>query len=249
MHSGRLLRGINHTHIVLIPKVKCPMSTGQLRPISLCNVVYRVVPNVLANRLSECLSLVISPSQSVFVVGRLIQDNLLLGQGAINYLKSKRQGRQYGLALKLDMSKAYNRVEWEFVEQVMRKMGFCEKWIMECVSTPSFSVLINGASSGYIVPSRCLRQEDPLSPYLFNICTEGLSSMVSDAEQRGVRICRGALSISHLFFADDILMFAKATDGEAVAFRDILDQYGRASGHLNNFAKSSCFLARTLQLM
>lgn len=90
MHSGRLLRGVNHTHIVLIPKTKCPINMGQLRPISLCNVIYKIVSKVLANRLSTILPLVVSEQQGAFVAGRLIHDNVLMSQEVIHHLKSKR---------------------------------------------------------------------------------------------------------------------------------------------------------------
>lgn len=250
MFSGRLLRGINHTHLVLIPKVKCPMSMGQLRPISLCNVVYKVVAKVLTNRLSECLPHIISGNQSAFVAGRIISDNVLIGQEVIHHLKSKRKGKQSGMAIKLDMSKAYDRVEWSFVEAIMRRLGFNERWIgwiMECITTPSYSVLINGSSHRYVLPSRGIRQGDPLSPYLFVLCAEGLSAMLHESERRGsihgIRVCRGAPSVSHLFFADDTLIFARADGAKTATIKGILNSYGLASGQLINYSKSAMFFS------
>ncbi|KAF7147810.1 hypothetical protein RHSIM_Rhsim03G0079300 [Rhododendron simsii] len=250
-HSRHLLRSINHTHIVLIPKVQCPMNMGHLRPISLCNSVYKILSRVLVNRLQRFLPKIISESQSAFVGGRLISDNIIVVQEAVHYMKSCRNGSNRSVALKLDMSKAYDRVEWGFLEAIMRKMGFTEvwiRWIMGCISSVSYSLLLDGQVSGYIQPSRGLRQGDPLSPYLFLLCAKGLSEMFRNAEvQRlihGVIICRDGPHISHLLFADDTVVFCKAKRSELQVVDSILKDYRNASGQLINFQKSSMFFSR-----
>lgn len=134
--SEELLRLVNCTNVALIPKVKNVENMNQLRPISLCNVIYKIGSKVLANRLKPFLMGIISPYQSVFVPGRLISDNSLVAFEISHFLKRRRRGTKGFCSLKLDMSNAYDRVEWLFLEAVMRKMGFCEKWIgwiMSCV--------------------------------------------------------------------------------------------------------------------
>jgi len=118
------------------------------------------------------------------------------------------------MGVKLDMTKAYDRVEWRFLEAVMIKMGFADRWVnlvMKCVTTVSYSVVVNGSPVGNIKPSRGIRQGDPISPYLFLICDEGLSALINRAEQAsiisGVPTSPKGPEISHLFFADDSILF------------------------------------------
>lgn len=122
LHSGFMLRKINYTHIALVPKIKNPEKITNFRPISLCNVIYKIVSKVLANRLKVVLPLVISDSQSAFVHGYLITDNVLVAFEVIHSMSLKRSGRRGQMAIKLDMSKANDRVEWGFVEGMMRKL-------------------------------------------------------------------------------------------------------------------------------
>ena len=111
------------------------------------------------------------------------------------------------MALKFDMSKAYDRVEWSFLECLLRKMGFHSRWVdlmMECITTVSYFILINGEPSQTIHPSRGLRQGDPLFPYLFLLCTKGLHGLISKAatsgDIRGISICKNGPRLTHLFF-------------------------------------------------
>ena len=156
----------------------------EYRPISLCNVVYKLISKVLANRLKVTLPHLITENQSVFLSERLITDNVLVAFEVMHYLEHKRDGKDCYMAVKLDMSKAYNRVKWGFIEKVMERMGFHERWIalvMHCISTISYSILMNGVAYGSIIPTRGLRQGDPLSLYLFLLCADGLSSLINNA--------------------------------------------------------------------
>ena len=133
----------------------------------------------------------------------------------------------------------------------MTKLGFSKFWIdrvISCISTPSFSICINGKSYGNIKPSKGLRQGDPLSPYLFLLCVEGFNSLLKKDELEdklhGVKICRRAPNISYLLFADDSLLFCHATREEVKVIMEILHLYALASRKCINLEKSSVFFSR-----
>ena len=172
---------MNYTHIMLIPKKKDPQLITEYRPINLGNVFSRIISKVLANRVKPILSGVISNSQSAFVPNRLITDNTSVAYEMIHRMRNRQRGKVEHIAIKLDVSKAYDRVEWEFLEKIMLRIGFPEQWVnlaMLTVPTASYSIIINGEPCGYISPSRGIKQRDPLSPYLFLFCAEGLSSLL-----------------------------------------------------------------------
>ncbi|XP_023919046.1 uncharacterized mitochondrial protein AtMg01250-like [Quercus suber] len=140
------------------------------------------------------------------------------------------------MALKLDMRKAYDRVEWVYLERIMEKMGFSPRWInliTACICTVTYSVMLNGQPYGWITPTRGLRQGDPLSPYLFLLVTEGLHALFEQAERigdiRGVSLCPASPRVSHLLFADDSVVFCRATVSKCVKIQSILYQYEQAS--------------------
>ena len=250
LNSDMPMVEINNTNIALIPKNKNPQRMTDFRPISLCNVVYKLISKTLANRLKAILPYIISENQSAFVANRLITNNVLVAYEIMHYIKHKRGGNDSFMAAKLDMSKAFDRVEWSFIDKVMRRMGFNETWIglvMKCITSVTYSIIINGSVHGCIVPSRGLRQGDPLSPYLFLLCAEGFSALINEATRcqqlNGISISRGAPKISHLFFADDSLLFCKANGAECNKLKEILRIYESASGQKINTEKSSIFFS------
>lgn len=160
------------------------------------------------------------------------------------------------MALKLDIAKAFDKVEWHFFDTVMMQMGFClqwRTWIKMCISTFTYFVLVNGEQSRDIIPKRGLRQGGPISPYLYIICTEGLSRLIKSYIQsnkiHGFRTSRSGPCDSHLFFADDSLVFCKATHEEAQNLAHILQLYKQASGQEVNFSKSTVTFDKSTPLL
>lgn len=152
--------------------------------------------------------------------------------------KAKKRG---SMAVKTDMSKAYDRIEWDFLRAVLSSLGFHTmwiEWIMECVSTVSYSFLVNGSPQGKVTPSRGIRQCDPLSPYLFILCTEVLSGLCRKAQEDrslpGVRVWPNSPAVSHLLFADDIIFFWKSSKKACHALANILQNYKAVSGQCIN---------------
>ncbi|XP_060963731.1 uncharacterized protein LOC115717505 [Cannabis sativa] len=247
---GQLPTGLNHTNLVLIPKKKKATTMGDMRLIALCNVLYKVCSKVLANRLKHVLPAVISENQSAFIPGRLITDNIMISFEVMHYLKRKRVGKEGYMALKLDMSKAYDRVKWFFLKNIMLKMGFDARvvdLILHCVSTVTYTITHGGREMGPIVPGKGIRQGDPLSPYLFLLCAEGFSSLIKRFEARGAlhgcRVCNGAPIISHMLFADDCYIYCKAIEREARSVLLLLQLFEQASGQCVNYSKSTIFFS------
>lgn len=250
LEAGVFPDGLNCTNVCLIPKVAEPKSMKDLRPISLCNVVYKLISKVLCNRLKLILPKLIDESQSAFVADRSIHDNVIIAFETLHALKNKRRGREGDVALKIDISKAYDRIDWRFLDNILRQMGFCEvwrRWMHMCVRTVSYNFLVNDVLVGPILPGCGLRQGDSLSPYLFILCTEGLSSLLRSENRRGrlhgSRVCRGAPSVTHLFFADNSLLFCKANVEECTTLKTALNLYERASGQAINYGMSGIFFS------
>ena len=124
LNKGGNITPLNHTFIALIPKVRKPRTVNEFRPISLCNVVYRIITKAVANRLKKILNVIISPIQIAYVPNRFITNNIIIGYKYLNKIRLNRSKRQGLVALKLDISKAYDRVEWNFLKCIMQKMGF-----------------------------------------------------------------------------------------------------------------------------
>ncbi|KAG8479241.1 hypothetical protein CXB51_029714 [Gossypium anomalum] len=161
------------------------------RPISLCTVIYKIIAKTVANRLQRVLDVYVDAAQSSFVPGRLITDNVLLAYEVLHSFKNKNSSRKGFMTLKLDMRKAYDRVEWPFIKGVMSKMGFSDLFIdviFRCINSVQYSILINGEEGPNFKATRGLRQGDPLSSYLFLSCGEGLPALMRLACQEGLNV-------------------------------------------------------------
>lgn len=238
--------GWNHTQISLLPKIPSPTTMKDMRPISLCSVQYKIISKILSERLKGVLESIISDTQGAFVSGRLITDNVIIAHELVHGLRTNDSIAHEYMAVKTDMSKAYDRVEWCFLENLMEKMGFDRQWIcwiMACVSTVTYSVLLNGSPHGFIRPERGLRQGDPLSPFLFIMCAEALVGCLNQSEARGkingICLGPGGPAVHHLLFADDSLLLCRANEEESVELMRCLKLYGDASGQCINHQKSS----------
>ena len=195
LNSRHMLWKMNFTHIVLIPKKNDPLMMADYRSISLTNVVSRILSKVMANRLKLVLPNVISEAQSAFVSNLLITDNTIVAYEILHRMGNKRKGKVGQMVVKLDISKAYDRVECGFLRSIMLKLGLDRRWVnmaMETVTTTSYFVLINGDLKGFITPIRGIKQGDPLSPYLYLLCMEGLFALLRRVEES--RALKGVLS-------------------------------------------------------
>lgn len=245
---------LNDTNLVLIPMKEVVERLTDLRPIALCNVMYKILAKVLAYRLKQILPVIISENQSAFVPGRNITDNVLVAFELIHSMKQKKRGYEGGVALKLDISKAYDRVDWKYLQQRLYAMGFDGKyikWMMLYVTTVQYAVCFNGRLWGPIHPQRGLRQGNPISPYLFLLSAEGLSKSLTEAVTAnaisGWRIFPTAPAISHLLFANDSFLFFKASNEEAARVKALLNEYKFLNGHAMNFQKSGVFFSANVR--
>ncbi|KAL0318194.1 UNVERIFIED_CONTAM: Transposon TX1 uncharacterized protein [Sesamum calycinum] len=216
--TGRLLKQVNATLITLIPKVSAPSLVDDFRPISCCNVIYKIITKILVIRIRGILDKLISPSQTAFVPGRSISDNVLLAQELFSGYKQCRLPPR--CALKVDLRKAYDTVEWDFLMATLQLFGFpstFNRWIEECVTSPHFSLYLNGEVHGFFAGARGLRQGDPVSPFLFVLVMEVLHLILLQfIEQDGGFAyhwqCK-ELSLFQLSFADDLILLCKAEEG------------------------------------
>lgn len=243
--SKSIPKAVNSTFIALIPKMAGANSFHKFQPISLCNFIYKIVSKVLANKLKKSLSSIINLNQGGFVEGRQILDGIVTTHEVAHSMS--KSGRS-GILLKLDISKAYNRVSWAFLVEVLRKFGFQEEWITlvdRCISSATFSVLINGASTGYFESKRGLRQGDLLSAYLFLILVEALGRSLAKAtlggKIAGVKPAAFMDPVSFQQFVDDTLIMSEASVPQAKAIKKILDRFELAAGQKVNFQKTNLY--------
>ncbi|BBH09066.1 hypothetical protein Prudu_021464 [Prunus dulcis] len=243
----RIPEKLNYTLITLVPKVDSPQTMVHFRPISLCSTLYKVISKVLVARLRHILPHIISPNQVSFVPGRQITDNILIAQELMHKFKLSK-GKKGFMAWKIDLSKAYDRLNWKFVEHVLVELGLpcpITKLILCCVSTVRYQICMNGELTDQFLPKNGIRQGDPLSPYLFVMCIEKLSHLIEDSVKKGVwkpvKSSQSGPAVSHLFFADDLVLFAEANSTQARVLKSCLERFYNASGQTVNYDKSVVF--------
>eukprot|EP00253_Pinus_taeda_P036043 PITA_36043 len=247
--SGTILKSLNSTFLALIPKEENAHTPEKFRPIALCNVIYKIISKVIENRLKPILPNLISEEQSGYVEGRQIQDNILLAQEMVHTLQTR---KKVGMVMQLDLSKAFDKVNWNYLEAILTAFGFDQQWInwiLALIKSSSFSILVNGSPSETFIPSRGIRQGDPLSPFLFVILMEGVSRLIHKAKEegnlRGLHPLQSIPATTHQQFMDDTLLHGTPTVKEALAFKSILILFNKASGMEINHAKSKIFFFNT----
>jgi hypothetical protein len=206
----------------------------------------------MVNRLRPFLDQIVGPFQSSFIPGRGTTNNAIILQEAIHSMrKSKR--KKGDMVFKIDLEKAYDNVSWDFLQACLTQNGFppvTVKLIMYCVTSSSLSILWNGRRLSNFTPTTGLRQGDPLSPYLFVLCMEVLSrsiiKSIDDGHWQPVRLSRNGPPLSHLFFADDVLLFAKATKSQALNIASTLNRFAVYSGlKVSNIKSKVLFSSNT----
>ncbi|CAN0857964.1 Transposon TX1 uncharacterized 149 kDa protein [Linum grandiflorum] len=248
--SGKMPNGWNDTHIATIPKVPNPESMSQFRPISCCNFNYKIISKIMANRLKPWIPNLVSEMQAAFTGGRMIQDNVIIVHEVLHQFKIRKKGKKCDMMIKLDMRKAYDLVDWDCLDFLLRAYGFSTswcKWVQECIRTVRFLVLFNGAPSQPFCPTRGIRQGDPLSPFLFILMSNALSFLVErgmgNGSLHGIRLRPHCPIISHCLFADDTVIFGTATVSEVDCILSTITAYGRMTGQEVNINKSSLFFS------
>lgn len=227
---------LNKTLITLIPKNRHLETLNNYRPISLCNTIYKMVTKIIVARMRPLLPNLISPLQSAFVSRRQGVDNVIIAQELIHSM-ARKKGRGGVMAIELDLEKAYDRLEWSFIRDTLNLYKFPSRLIsliMSCVSSSSISILVNGGALEPFYPSRGIRQGDPLSSYLFILCMEFLGPLIEEKCKaklwNSIKASQGGPDFSHIFFAEDLMLFAKADRKNCMAIREVLDFFCELSG-------------------
>ena len=243
--SRKLLGKINATAIALVPKIPNPSNMTNYRPISCCNTTYKCISKIITNRLKLVISSMISYTQTAFISGRSISNQIMLMQELVrNYHKDNLSPR---CALKIDIMKAFDSVSWQLILHILAAFHLPDKfkcWIEECITTPKFSISVNGALEGYFKGAKGLRQGDPLSPYLFLLVMEFFSRLLqSNISQGSFKYhpkCEDQ-RISHICFADDLFILCHADLQSIQIIQQSLMEFHKFSGLLPNKSKSKVY--------
>ncbi|CAN1823097.1 LINE-1 retrotransposable element ORF2 protein [Linum perenne] len=231
--NSKMPAGWNDTHIVLILKVSHPEEVSQFRPISCCNFNYKIISKIMATRIKKWIPSIVSDMQAAFTIRRAIQDNIMIVHEVMHHFKNRSGKFKWDMMIKMDMKKAYDMVEWDDLREILRAMGFQNrwcKWIKECIRTVRFSVLFNGIPIDPFHPSRGIRQGDPMSPFLFILLTNSLSFLIDkgirERRLRGIKLNNRCPTLTYVLFADDIIIFSDRSDCDQGDYGKICKPHG-----------------------
>lgn len=237
------------SNIVLIPKNNEPQKPKEYRPITIGNTIYRLLMKILANRLQPLMAQIISPNQSAFLRGRNIADNTILIQEIVHSFQSSTFNKEAFL-LKADVNKAFDMLAWPFVRRTMEAVNMppvLVNLIMGCLRAGKVTVLVNGRGSGFISPTRGLRQGCPVSPYIFILAMEFLSRLFRFHQQKGditgLKIARTAPCLTHSMYADDLIIMGTARIQEVRKIKNLLTEFETYSGLGINPDKSTIWFS------
>lgn len=250
-NSGKFLKQFNHAALALIPKSKHAPEAKDFKPISCCNVFYKTISKVIANKLAKVVPNIIDPAQCAFLEDRIMSDHVLLAQQLIrNYGRKSSSPR---CMLKVDLRKAFDTVSWPFILNLLDRLGFPTGiiiWIKQCITTSSFSISLNGKMHCFLKTQRGLRQGDPISPYLFVLAMEYLSRSLKVATAnpsfRYHPKCK-QIGLTHLSFTNDIIFFSRGDTQSVSLIIDTLNHFGNCSGLEINLSKSHLFDAGVVE--
>ena len=215
----------------------------------MANFIFKIIPKILADRIADIAARIISPSQHAFIKGRKIQHAIGLTSESFNLLNYKSYGGNVGL--KIDISKAFDTLDWNFLIRVLTQFGFNQtftKWITTLLHSASLSILVNGTPYGFFNCCKGVRQGDPLSPILFCLAQDALSRSISNLQSNGsiipITSPHGFTSPTHIFYADDIIIFCRGTKRCLKSVVELFDQYGAISGQFMNRNKSKVIIGK-----
>ncbi|GJX36511.1 RNA-directed DNA polymerase, eukaryota, reverse transcriptase zinc-binding domain protein [Tanacetum coccineum] len=244
--TGKILGEINATLIALVPKIDTPNVVSDFKPIACCNVLYKIISKILTDRIKRGLNKIVNLNQSAFIPGRHIQDNILIAQELLRGYNRKSGARRCDM--KIDLQKAYDTINWEFLKDVLHIVGFHEamiNWIMTCITSTSFFICVNGEVKGFFKGGRGLRQGDPISPYLFTLVMEVFNMiMINNINQASYfRYHYGCseLKLTHMCFVDDLLVMCNDVVESLKVVKKSIDEFSKVFGLYPNLNKSTIF--------
>ena len=238
------MKRLNYGDITLLPKVSSAERIQQFRPICLLRCPYKLITEVLDQRVVVYADKLISLTQNAFVKGRNIMDGVLSLHEILNYTHVK---KRVGIVLKLDFEKAFDSIQHEAILKILVAKGFDSKWIkwvQQLLYYATSSILLNGVPGNHFKCKCGVKQGDPISPLLFVIAADLLQTMINDL------LCRGLLTLplpTHdpdypiVQYADDTLLFVNAESTQLEVLKSVLNSFSLATGLQINFHKSSMY--------
>lgn len=240
------------TTLILIPKIPAARKLGDFRPISLVNFSGKIISKIRAMRLAKLLSKIVSEEQAGFVKDRNISTHIAMAQELVSDLSRKVTGGN--VIFKIDMAKAYDRLEWRFLLRALQAFGFspaARDIIYRNIANICYNFRINGEITGNFHSTRGVRQGYPLSPLLFVLAqvvlSFNLNRRIAQLNMMPYKVGRNKVSVSHLFYADDVLLFTNGSDNSLRNLMQLLQAYEKSSGQSINRNKNGFFIHNKYQ--